>query len=190
MLLGRTDALGAITGALLIYVLLRGRTATLYAGVFLMVGFLEIYGTSIGAWHWAATAPDTPLPSGNPPSGIASIYVLFDVSAIALAPRVLAAFDGLRRFPPLADSRAPPSEHHLGASGSTNSPTFMSPPSRRSYISRTISTFLGVVGTQYLVAAWLLAQQRRRGRTVFLRYRSSSTALPAAWRSADSLVAT
>jgi len=56
LLLGRTDVLGAITGVALIYVLLRGRTATLYAGVFLVVAFLEIYGTSIGAWHWAATA--------------------------------------------------------------------------------------------------------------------------------------
>jgi hypothetical protein len=102
VLLGRTDALGAITGALLIYVLLRGRRATLYAGVFLMVGFLEIYGTSIGAWHWAATAPDTPLPAGNPPSGIAGVYVLFDVAAITLAPRVLAALDALRRLPALA----------------------------------------------------------------------------------------
>jgi hypothetical protein len=102
LLLGRTDALGAITGALLIYVLLRGRTATLYAGVFLVVGFLEIYGTSIGAWHWAATAPDTPLPTGNPPSGIAGIYVLFDVAAIAIAPRVVAALDRLRQLPLIA----------------------------------------------------------------------------------------
>jgi len=107
ILLGRTDALGAITGALLIYVLVRGRASTLYAGVFLMVGFLEIYGTSIGAWHWAATAPDTPLPTGNPPSGIAGVYVLFDIAAIALAPRVLAALDGLRRLPPLAYSLIP-----------------------------------------------------------------------------------
>jgi hypothetical protein len=107
VLLGRTDALGALTGALLIYVLLRGRASTLYAGVFLMVAFLEIYGTSIGAWHWAATAPDTPLPAGNPPSGIASIYVLFDISAIALAPRVLAAIDRVRRLPPLAYSLMP-----------------------------------------------------------------------------------
>jgi hypothetical protein len=97
--LGRTDVLGAITGALLIYVLLRGRTATLYAGVFLVVGFLEIYGTSIGAWHWAATTPDTPLPTGNPPSGIAGVYVLFDVLAIALAPRLLHAFDRFRLLP-------------------------------------------------------------------------------------------
>jgi hypothetical protein len=102
LLLGRTDALGAITGALLIYVLLRGRRATLYAGVFLMVGFLEIYGTSIGAWHWAATAPDTPLPTGNPPSGIAGVYVFFDIAAIALAPRLLALLDRLRRLGPLA----------------------------------------------------------------------------------------
>src|SRR5262245_54688937 len=48
VLLGRTDALGAITGVLLVYVLLRGSKATLYAGVFVMVAFLELYGTSIG----------------------------------------------------------------------------------------------------------------------------------------------
>src|SRR5262245_904084 len=72
-LLGRTDVLGAITGAALIYILLRGRSSTLYAGVFLVVAFLEVYGTSIGAWHWAATAPDTDLPAGDPPSGIAGV---------------------------------------------------------------------------------------------------------------------
>ncbi len=100
--LGRTDVLGALAGALLIYVLVRGRAPTLYAGVFLIVAFLEVYGTSIGAWHWAETAPGTPLPAGNPPSGIASIYVLFDIAAIALAPRLLTSFYSLRRLPPLA----------------------------------------------------------------------------------------
>ena len=99
---GRTDVLGALAGALLIYVLVRGRVPTLYAGVFLIVAFLEIYGTSVGAWQWAQTAPGTPLPAGNPPSGIASIYVLFDISAIALAPRLLAGFRSFRRLPPLA----------------------------------------------------------------------------------------
>ena len=95
LLLGRTDVLGAITGVALVYVLLRGRAPTIYAGVFCVVAFLEIYGTSIGAWHWAATTPGTPLPEGNPPSGIAGVYVLFDIAAIALAqhlirPRALA----------------------------------------------------------------------------------------------------
>ena len=91
LLLGRTDELGAITGALMVYVLVRGRVPTLYAGVFLVVGFLEVYGTSVGAWHWATTAPGPLLTTGNPPSGIAGVYVLFDVAAIALAPRLAAA---------------------------------------------------------------------------------------------------
>ena len=95
VVLGRTDDLGALTGVALIYVLLRGRASALYAGVFLMVAFLELYGTSIGAWHWASTTPGTPLPAGNPPSGIASVYVLFDIAAIALAPRVLAGLTWL-----------------------------------------------------------------------------------------------
>ncbi|MGZ5375130.1 MAG: hypothetical protein ACXWEF_01615 [Solirubrobacterales bacterium] len=105
LMLGRTDALGALAGAGLIYVLLRGRVPTLYAGVFLVVGFLEIYGTSIGAWHWAEAAPGG-LPAGNPPSGIASIYVLFDIAAIALAPRLLAAFDRITDLPALRPASA------------------------------------------------------------------------------------
>src|SRR4051794_40684354 len=113
VLLGRTDALGAITGALLIYVLLRGRTATLYAGVFLVVGFLEVYGTSIGAWHWAATAPDTPLPTGNPPSGIAGVYVLFDVLAIAFAPRLLGVIHRLRALGAEHGRRGATAKHRL-----------------------------------------------------------------------------
>jgi hypothetical protein len=98
--LGRTDLLGAMAGLLLVFVLLRGSRPTLYAGVFVIVGFLEIYGTSIGAWHWAANVPGTQLGAGNPPSGIASIYVLFDIAAIALAPRLLAALAWLRRLAP------------------------------------------------------------------------------------------
>jgi hypothetical protein len=100
--LGRTDLLGALTGVLLIYALTRGRAPTLYAGVFSVVAFLEIYGTSIGAWHWAETAPGIGLPAGNPPSGIASAYLLFDIAAIAMAPRLRAALDAMRRLPPLA----------------------------------------------------------------------------------------
>jgi hypothetical protein len=88
LLLGRTDALGAFAGALLIIVLWKGRNAPIYAGVFLIVGFLEIYGTSIGAWGWAASSPGIGIPAGNPPSGIAGVYVLFDVAAISLAPQL------------------------------------------------------------------------------------------------------
>jgi hypothetical protein len=97
--LGRQDALGALTGAVLIYVLLRSSNRTLYAGVFLMVTFLELYGTAVGAWHWAEVAPALGLPAGNPPSGIAGVYVLFDVAAIAAAPRLLELVATLKRHP-------------------------------------------------------------------------------------------
>jgi hypothetical protein len=104
-MLQRTDLLGALAGAGLVYMLIRGRAPTLYAGVFVIVAFLELYGTSIGAWHWAETIPGTPVGAGNPPSGIASIYVLFDIAAITLAPRLLAALDSVRRLPPLFRAR-------------------------------------------------------------------------------------
>jgi hypothetical protein len=79
--------------------LLRGRGAPLYAGITLVVAFLEVYGTSIGAWQWATTAPGMPLSEGNPPSGIASVCVLFDIAAVALAPRLLSGVDRLRLLP-------------------------------------------------------------------------------------------
>jgi hypothetical protein len=115
ILLGRTDELGALTGAVLIYVLIRGRAPTLYAGVFLIVAFLEIYGTSIGAWHWASTTPGTPIGAGNPPSGIASVYVLFDIAAIALAPRLLGLLDLLGQH--RGRGVAPPLRHALELDG-------------------------------------------------------------------------
>jgi hypothetical protein len=92
----------ALAAAGLVYMLVRGGAPTLYAGVFVIVAFLELYGTSIGAWHWAETIPGTPVGAGNPPSGIASIYVLFDIAAIALAPRLLASLSSVRRLPSLA----------------------------------------------------------------------------------------
>jgi hypothetical protein len=99
-LLGRADVLGALCAALLIYVLVRGRAPTLYAGVFIMVALLELYGTAIGAWTWAGAVPGTPVPSGNPPSGIAGAYVLFDIAAIAVAPRLVSSLTTLRRLRP------------------------------------------------------------------------------------------
>ena len=56
-----------------------------------MVGALELYGTSIGTWHWAATLPGLGIPDGNPPSGVASGYVWFDVMALLVAPYIVAA---------------------------------------------------------------------------------------------------
>jgi len=109
--LSRADVGGAFGAVLLSYYLLRGRAPALYAGVFLVVAALELYGTAIGTWTWAETIPGTGIPNGNPPSGVASGYVWFDVIALALAPRLLAVTQRLkshskRRFSPAREAPA------------------------------------------------------------------------------------
>jgi hypothetical protein len=84
--LPRLDVAGAIGVPLLCLFLWRSRARATYAAVFLVVGALELYGTSIGTWHWARTLPGLGIADGNPPSGVASGYVWFDVMALLVAP--------------------------------------------------------------------------------------------------------
>jgi len=85
-LLPRLDVAGAFGVPLLLVFLWRSRLRATYAGVFLVVAALELYGTSIGTWRWASTLPGLGIPDGNPPSGVASGYVWFDVMALLIAP--------------------------------------------------------------------------------------------------------
>jgi hypothetical protein len=87
--LPRTDAAGALGVPLLLAFLWRSRARAAYAGVFLVVAALELYGTAIGTWRWAEELPGLGIPDGNPPSGVASGYVWFDVMALLLAPYLL-----------------------------------------------------------------------------------------------------
>ena len=89
--LPRLDVAGALGAATFAVCLLWGRAPTIYAGVFVAVAALEWYGTAVGTWRWAETIPGLGIPDGNPPSGVASGYVLFDVIALALAPFLLRA---------------------------------------------------------------------------------------------------
>jgi hypothetical protein len=83
------DVAGAFGVPLLCVFLWRSRNRSAYAGVFLVVAALELYGTSIGTWQWAAALPGLGIPDGNPPSGVASGYVWFDVMALLTAPVAL-----------------------------------------------------------------------------------------------------
>jgi hypothetical protein len=96
--LPRTDAAGALGVPLLLAFLWFSRARAAYAGVFLMVAALELYGTAIGTWRWADHLPGLGIPDGNPPSGVASGYVWFDVMALLLATRLPAAWRGLVRL--------------------------------------------------------------------------------------------
>jgi hypothetical protein len=85
------DVAGAIGVPLLLVFLWRSRFRVVYASVFLVVASLELYGTSLGTWRWAKTLPGLGIPDGNPPSGVASGYVWFDVMALLVAPVMLRA---------------------------------------------------------------------------------------------------
>ncbi len=92
--LPRLDVAGAFGVPLLLVFLWRSRWRATYAGVFLVVAALELYGTSIGTWRWATTLPTLGIPDGNPPSGVASGYVWFDVMALLVAPWLIYAAGG------------------------------------------------------------------------------------------------
>jgi hypothetical protein len=91
------DVAGAVGVPLLLLFLWRGRNRAIYAGVFVVVGALELYGTAIGTWRWSPDLPGLGVPNGNPPSGVASGYVWFDVMAMLAAPAVVALMRRGRR---------------------------------------------------------------------------------------------
>jgi hypothetical protein len=109
--LPREDVAGAIGVPLLLLFLWRSSSRGIYAAVFLVVACLELYGTAIGTWRWAHELPGLGIPDGNPPSGVASGYVWFDVMALLVAPWLVSAARRLRRVEPEDELRL------LGASG-------------------------------------------------------------------------
>lgn len=88
--LGRVDVLGAVGVLVFSTYLFRGPAPAVYGGVFLVVAWLEVYGTAVGTWRWMEIVPGLGIPGGNPPSGAASGYVLFDIIAMAMAPLIVA----------------------------------------------------------------------------------------------------
>ena len=96
--LPQTDAAGALGVPLLLAFLWKSQGRATYAGVFLIVAALELYGTAIGTWTWATELPGLGIPDGNPPSGVASGYVWFDVMALVFAPRLLELVRRTRPF--------------------------------------------------------------------------------------------
>jgi hypothetical protein len=106
--LPRRDVAGAVGVPLLLLFLWRSRSRAIYACVFLVVAALELYGTAIGTWRWARELPGLGIPDGNPPSGVASGYVWFDVMGLLVAPWLVALVRSrARRTPSEAEPTLP-----------------------------------------------------------------------------------
>lgn len=86
----RPDVLGAFWFVCLLGFLAWGRSRMLYVGAFVVVSYLELVGTALGTWAWAARDPVLGVVSqGNPPSGAAGGYGWFDLYALLVAPWLL-----------------------------------------------------------------------------------------------------
>jgi hypothetical protein len=114
-LLPRYDLAGTIGVATFALLVLRSPARAVYCGVFLAVAALEWYGTALGTWRWADTIPGLGLPDGNPPSGVASGYVLFDLAALTLAPWLLVLSRRVRSL--AAGRRKPTAARPIEAAG-------------------------------------------------------------------------
>ncbi len=106
----RPDVLGAFWFCCLVGFLLLGRAPLLYVGAFVVVTYLELVGTRLHVWTWAAHDPTGIVAMGNPPSGAAGGYGWFDLVAVLLAPAVLVAIARarLRLRPAVAVRRLEP----------------------------------------------------------------------------------
>ena len=78
----RNDLFGLLLLGVFALFVARGGAPRVYAAAFFITTFLELLGTSIGTWTWAATDPTGWIGIGNPPSGIAAAYCLVDWVAL------------------------------------------------------------------------------------------------------------
>lgn len=83
------DSLGALLFCVFLAYLFKGRSPMVYLAAFFITTWLELIGTAVGAWKWAAIDPVLGLSQGNPPSGVAVWYCLVDAVAIGGAAPLL-----------------------------------------------------------------------------------------------------
>jgi hypothetical protein len=89
------DAVGALLFCVFLAYLFKGRSPLVYLAAFFITTWLELIGTAVGTWQWAAIDPVLNLPQGNPPSGVAAWYCLVDAVALGGAKPMMAVLKTL-----------------------------------------------------------------------------------------------
>jgi hypothetical protein len=98
----RRDLLGFSLFLVFVVVVSKGRAPAVYASTFTLTAALELMGTSLGNWAWALRDPTGILSIGNPPSGIAGGYVIFDMVALRGGPALIVLMQHMARRPVLS----------------------------------------------------------------------------------------
>ncbi len=94
----RGDWVGALLFSIFLVWLIIGRSPMVYLAAFFITTWLELIGTAVGAWKWAAIDPLLGWPQGNPPSGVGAWYCLVDAVAIGGAGPALYGMKRLRNW--------------------------------------------------------------------------------------------
>ena len=96
--MGRKDEIGMVLFFVYLLYLFKGKSPMVYLGAFFITTWVEIIGTALGTWNWAAIDPASTLTQGNPPSGVAAWYCLVDAVAMSAAPFVLTYAEKIKVF--------------------------------------------------------------------------------------------
>ena len=77
------DRFGVALGLIFIFCMAAGPAKRLYAAMFVLALIMELYGTALGNWVWAAKAPGLGLTAANPPFSAGAFYCLLDLLVLA-----------------------------------------------------------------------------------------------------------
>lgn len=77
------DRFGVTLGAVFVFCMAVGPAKGLYAVMFVLALIMELYGTALGNWVWAAYAPGLNLKAANPPFSAGAFYCLLDLLVLA-----------------------------------------------------------------------------------------------------------
>jgi hypothetical protein len=90
LLITGAGTLDALLFALFLACILFGRARRLYAVMFVLALAMEIYGTWLGNWTWAADVPWLALTSINPPLAAGAFYCVLDLLVVTTVSRMYA----------------------------------------------------------------------------------------------------
>ncbi len=79
------DTMGPLLFALFLACMLVSPSRKLYATMFALSLAMEVYGTRIGNWTWAARVPGLGLTAANPPVAAGAFYAVLDLLVVSAA---------------------------------------------------------------------------------------------------------
>jgi hypothetical protein len=119
----RLDVQGAFCLPVLAWCVRFSPRYALFAAIFVATLDLELAGTWAGDWTWAARAPWTGLPSGNPPAAIAGGYCVIDGTVLLVMAVLVRLPVRWRRPPPSQPAGDAVPAHALAAETAAVPPT-------------------------------------------------------------------